>query len=440
MQSKKWLLGLVAALVILPFAAVACGDDDDDDAGGETPQATATTGGGSGSPTTAATKSAAEVLAGIKGDSTGVTDTEVKIGSHYAKTGPAAVYWDVAAAWLAYFDEVNKKGGIHGRKVKFLVEDDGYNPTNTVTVVKKLVEQDQVFMLFGGLGTPTSEAIAEYVKAQGIPSYFVMSGSPKWATFGPSFSSMNPDYIVEGRALGTFIAKDFKGKKVGILYQNDDFGKTGRDGLKQALGSAVTIVGEETYEANAADITSQALKLLSSGAEVLAVYATPAQLAGALKNVKAQGKTVTWVASGVTASSSTAKLAEGAMDGVFSVGLFPDVSEAATNPGMKKVTDFLKANGMANPNYFHIVGYAMAEHLEQLLLSTGKNLNRSSIVYAFENIAFQGSWKCTLCYFPSITSKDDHRPIEALFVQKWDEAQKKFIRIGETMNLETTKK
>ncbi len=435
----QWLLALLAMLVILPLTAIACGDDDDDD-GDETPQATATTGGSTASPTSEASKSPADVLAGIKGDATGVTDTEIKIGSYYAKTGPAAVYYDVAVAWLAYFDDVNKRGGINGRKVKFLVEDDGYNPTNTVTVVKKLVEQDQVFMLFAGLGTPTSEAISEYVKSQGIPSYFVLSGSPKWATFGPGYSSMNPDYIVEGRALGTFIATEHKGKKLGILYQNDDFGKTGREGVKQTLGSSVTIVGEETYEANAADISSQAFKLLSAGADVIVVYATPAQFAGALKNVKAQGKTVTWVSTGVTATSTTAKLAEGAMDGVFTVGYAPDPSEATTNPDVKKVFDFLKASGVANPNYFHFTGYSMAQHLERLLVSTGKNLNRSSIVYAFENIAFQGDWKCTLCYFPSITSKDDHRPIEAMFMQKWDEAQKKFVRIGETMNLETTKK
>ncbi len=440
MQSKKWLLGLVAVLVILPFAAIACGDDDDDDAGGETPQATATTGGGSGSPTTAATKSAAEVLAGIKGDSTGVTDTEVKIGSHYPKTGPAAAYYELAVAFQAYFDDVNKKGGIHGRKVKFLIEDDGYNPTNTVTAVKKLVEQDQVFMLFGQLGTPTSAAVAEYVKSQGVPSYFVMSGSPMWATFGPAYSPLNPDYLVEGRAIGTHVANAYKGKKVGILYQNDDFGKTGREGTKAAMGSAVTIVGEETYEANAADISSQALKLINSGAEVIVIFATPTQLAGALKSVKAQGKTVTWVSTGVSTSSATAKLAEGAMDGVITVGYLPDPSEAASNPALQKTLDFLKANGIANPNFFHLIGFELAEHLDRLLTATGKNLNRQSIVYAFENVAFQGDWKCTLCYFPSITNKDDHRPVEAMFMQKWDEAQKKFIRLGETMNLETTKK
>ncbi|RIL02637.1 hypothetical protein DCC78_06200 [bacterium] len=438
MGPRKWLLGLIAVLVILPFTAIACGDDDD--TGDETPQATATTGGGATSPTTAATKSTQDVLAGIKGDTTGVTDTEIKIGSHYPKTGPAAAYYDLAVAFQAYFDDVNKKGGINGRKVKFLIEDDGYNPTNTVTAVKKLVEQDQVFMLFGQLGTPTAAAVSQYIKAEGVPSYFVMSGHPMWATFGPAYSPLNPDYLVEGRAIGTYVANSFKGKKVGILYQNDDFGKTGREGTKTAMGSAVTIVGEETYEANAPDISSQALKLLNGGAEVLIAYATPAQLAGALKNVKAQGKTVTWVSTGVAVSSATAKLAEGAMDGVITVGYLPDPSEAATNPGLKKALDFLKANGVANPNFFHLVGFELAEHLERLLTATGKNLNRESIVYAFENVAFQGDWKCTICYFPTITNKDDHRPIEAMFMQKWDEAQKKFIRLGETMNLETTKK
>lgn len=112
MGPRKWLLGLIAVLVILPFTAIACGDDDD--TGDETPQATATTGGGATSPTTAATKSTQDVLAGIKGDTTGVTDTEIKIGSHYPKTGPAAAYYDLAVAFQAYFDDVNKKAASTG--------------------------------------------------------------------------------------------------------------------------------------------------------------------------------------------------------------------------------------------------------------------------------------------------------------------------------------
>ncbi|MBE7518260.1 MAG: ABC transporter substrate-binding protein [Thermoflexaceae bacterium] len=423
---KTWMLALFAIITILPVLAIACGDDDDDDDGGETPATTATTAATSagGSPTKAATKSPADELANIKGDTTGVTDKEVKIGSYYAKTGPAAVYNDIQLAWNMYFDEVNKKGGIAGRQIKFIVEDDGYNPSNTVNVVKKLVEQDQVFMLFNGLGTPTGSAVLEYVKAQGVPSLFIASGASKWATSGPTIIGIQPDYVTEGTVLGKEMAAKQKGKKYGILYQNDDFGKDGREGLKKGVGTALTLVGEETYEANAADITSQALKLINAGAEVIATYATPAQFAGVLKSVKAQGKTVIWYSSSVTASGSTAKLAEGAMDGVITAGYGPDPTDP--DPDVQKVVKFYKDHGVANPTAFHIVAWVFAEHLERLLTITGKNLNRSSLIYAMENVAFQGDWTSSLLYKPTIITKDDHRPIEAMFIQVWNQAKGKF--------------
>ncbi len=437
---KTWMLALFAIIAILPVLAIACGDDDDDDDDddGGTPAATATTASGA-SPTGAATKSAADEIANIKGDTTGVADKEVKIGSYYAKTGPAAVYDDIEKSWNMYFDEVNKKGGIAGRQLKFIVDDDGYNPSNTVNVVKKLVEQDQVFMLFNGLGTPGGMAVLEYVKAQGIPSLFIASGASKWANSGPTIIGMQPDYVTEGTVLGKAMAEQQKGKKYGILYQNDDFGKDGRDGLKKGVGTALTLVGEETYEANAADITSQALKLINAGAEVIGIYATPAQFAGALKNVKAQGKMATWYSSSVTASGTTAKLAEGAMDGVITTGWAYDPTDP--KPEVQKVVQFYKDHGVANPTSFHLVGWMFAEHLERLLTVTGKNLNRSSLIYAMENVAFQGDWQCSICFKPSVITKDDHKPLEAMVIQVWSEAKKRFeFDATKIIDSETTKK
>ncbi|KAA0236924.1 hypothetical protein EDM76_07370, partial [bacterium] len=332
-----------------------------------------------------------------------------------------------------YFDDVNKKGGIAGRQIKIIVEDDGYNPSNTVSVVKKLVEQDQVFILFNGLGTPTSSAVLDYVKAQGVPSLFISSGASKWAKSGPTIIGLTPDYVTEGATLGKYMADNNKGKKYGILYQNDDFGKDGRDGLKASVGTALTLVGEETYEANAADITSQALKLINAGAEVIGIYATPTQFAGVLKSV-------IWVSSAVTASSTTARLADGAMDGVVTAGYQPDASDAEKDPEVKKALDFFKANGIAQPNNFHLIAWIAAQHLERLLTATGKNLNRSSIIYAMENVAFTGDWRCSICYKPSIITKDDHKPMEVMFVQKWDESKKAFTRIGDLVVTESTKK
>lgn len=379
------------------------------------------------------------VLGTIRGDSTGVTATEILIGSHYPKTGPAAIHDHIERAWTLYFAEVNRKGGIAGRRVRFLVEDDAYNPSMTVAAVKKLVEQDQVFMLFNGLGTPTSLATLGYLQQEGVPSLFIASGASKWATAGPGFIGLQPDFVSEGGILGEHMVRNFKGKKLGILYQNDDMGKGGRDGIKAAVGGNLTLVGEETYEAGAADITSQAMKLVNAGADVIGVYAMANQLAGMLKNVKAQGKSVTWLASSIAAQSTTARLAEGAMDGVLTAGYVPDPSDAASNPEVKRVIDFLRARGVEQPTNNHIYGWIAAEHLERLLNVTGPNLNRASLLFALENLAFTGDWQCSLCLAPSIVTAADRRPIEAMFIQRWDESRQAFVRIGDVIHMETTR-
>ncbi|KAA0238274.1 hypothetical protein EDM76_05075 [bacterium] len=380
----------------------------------------------------------AAVVATIKGDATGVTATEIRIGSYYPKTGPSAIHDHIEKGWTLYFDEVNRKGGIAGRKMRFLVEDDAFNPSITVTMVKKLVEQDQVFMLFNGLGTPTSLATVGYLEQHGVPSLFIASGASRWATAGPAFIGLQPDFVAEGRALGEFMLRNFPGKKYGIIFQNDDMGKSGRDGIKAAVGTGLTLVGEETYEAGTADITSQALKLTNAGAEVIGAYAMATQLAGMLKNVRAQGKSVTFLASSISAQSTTARLAEGAMDGVYTAGYVPDPSEAASNPAVRKVVEFLREHGVEHPTTNHIYGWMAAEHLERLLTVTGPNLNRASLLFALENLAFQGDWQCSICYAPTIVTGNDRRPIETMFIQRWDEAKHAFVRVGDLIDIETT--
>lgn len=425
-------IGFLPAPALAAFALLlaACGGGDASPAPtSPAPERTSVAGGGSPS----------DVILTIKGDSTGVTATEIKVGSYYPKTGPAAIHDHIERAWTLYFDEVNRKGGIAGRKVRFLVEDDAYNPSMTVTVVKKLVEQDQVFMLFNGLGTPTSLATLSYLEQQGVPSLFIASGASRWATAGRGFLGLQPDFVSEGKILGEYMVRNFKGKKYGILLQNDDMGKGGRDGIKAAVGDSLTLAGVETYEAGAADITSQAMKLINAGADVIGVYAMANQLAGMLKNVKAQGRSVTWLASSIAATSTTAKLAEGAMDGVLTAGYVPDPSDAATDPEVKRVVDFLRARGVEQPTNNHIYGWIAAEHLDHLLTVTGPNLNRESLLYALENVAFTGDWRCSICFAPTIVTKDDRRPIEAMFIQRWSEAKQAFVRIGDVIDMETTR-
>ncbi len=445
-KRKLWPLGATAALAAVAVLAAACGSSSSSStptpttAAGSSPAASATT--GSASPAASSSASSLDAakakLATITGDTTGVTDTEVKIGSYYALTGPASVYADIEKAWLAYFDNVNKNGGIAGRQIKFTVYDDGYNPTNTKNVVNKLINQDKVFMLFNGLGTPTGNAVLPDVLAAGIPSYFLATGDAKWADQGPSIIGLQPDYVTEGTVLGKYAATNYAGKKAAIIYQNDDFGKEGLQGVKAGLGSALQVVDTETYEANAADWNAQALKAINAGAQVLLVYSTPTQYAAALKYVKQQGKTVVWISSSVAASSSTAKLAAGGMDGTFTTAYIKDPTDP--DPNIQKAVQFFKDHGIANPNAFSLYGYMAAQHLERLLTVVGKNLNRASLEYALQNVAFQGDWQSSLLLQPTIITQTDHKPIEYMWIQRWDEAKGVFTKVSDIFNEETTKK
>lgn len=444
-RSRRRFLGGVAAAGAgaAGFALVGCGDDDD----GATPTAAATqahtaaaTSLAAGSPSASATADAVAKLATIKGDTTGVTDTEIKIGTYIAKTGPAAVYWAVGKASSAYFDDVNSNGGINGRKIKFLLEDDQYNPTMTKTVVQKLIEQDRVFMLFQGMGTAQGMAVLSDVKAAKIPSYFLGSGDARWAEQGNLIIGLQPDYITEGTVLGKFATQKFKGKKAAIVYQNDDFGKQGAEGIKKGIGSDLQVVDEETYEANAPEWNAQATKALNAGAEVIFVFSTPTQFAAALKNTKAQGKSASWISSFVSITAASPKLAEGALDGVYSSAFMRDAGDP--DPAMQKWVAWAKSKGLDSTGFTTFVGILAAQHLEHLLKTVGANLNRASLEYALENVAFQGQWKSDLLLRPTIITPTDHKPIEYMWIQQWSEAQQKFVYdvTKDLVDLETTKR
>jgi branched-chain amino acid transport system substrate-binding protein len=433
-------MAAVAIIALISLFAVACGGSSSKSTPTASSGSTASTGSpsASGSPSATGSSTAngdlASKLASIKGDTTGVTDSSVTFGTYYALTGPAAIYAPITDAWKAYFDNVNANGGIAGRQIKFNICDDGYNPTNTVTCVNKLIQQDNVFAIYSGLGTPPSNAALPLVKAAGVPSLFINSGDNKWGKSGDSIIGFQPDYVTEGTVLGKFAAQNYADKKFAIIYQNDDFGKEGEQGLKTGLGDLTkNVVDEETYEANATDWNAQATKAVSKGAQVMLIFSTPTQYAAGLKYQKAQGKDLVWIASSVAASSSTAKLAQGAMDGTFTGGYLPDPTDPS--PDVQKVVTFLKAHGVTNVTAFSLFGYTIAQMLDHLLTVTGKNLNRSSIEYALQNGAFDGTFKPDLMEVAPKVTKDSMYPVQYEFIQKWDEAAGKFVKVGNTIDL-----
>jgi ABC-type branched-subunit amino acid transport system substrate-binding protein len=215
---------------------------------------------------------------GQKGEAApGVTDTEVVIGTHQPLTGPAAPgYSKISVGARAVYDHINDSGGIHGRKITYKVEDDGYNPTRTVEVVKKLVLQDKIFALVGGLGTPTHSKVLDYLTAEGVPDLLVSSGALLWNSPGkhPNTFGYQVDYTREGKVQGQYIKEKFAGKKVGLLVQGDDVGVDTQKGLDQFIKPQ--IVARKTYDPANTDVTPQLSALQSAGAEVVVCECIPA--------------------------------------------------------------------------------------------------------------------------------------------------------------------
>src|SRR5438876_367426 len=215
-------------------------------------------------------------LAGVGGVAAqtvvGVTATEIKIGNTNPYSGPASAYGTIGKALGAYFKKVNDEGGINGRKINYITYDDSYSPPKTVEMVRKLVEQDQVALLFQTLGTPPNSAIHKYMNEKKVPQLFVATGATKWndPKNHPWTMGFQPNYQTEGRIYAAYILKNVPDAKVGILYQNDDYGKDYLKGFEDGLGEAAkkVVVLKQSYEVTDPTIDSQIVNLKNSGANV----------------------------------------------------------------------------------------------------------------------------------------------------------------------------
>ncbi|HYB42083.1 MAG TPA: ABC transporter substrate-binding protein [Candidatus Methylomirabilis sp.] len=216
----------------------------------------------------------------------GVTATEIKIGNTNPYSGNASAYGTIGKAIGAYFKKVNEEGGINGRKINYISYDDGYSPPKTVEMVRKLVEQDQVAIIFQPLGTPPNSAIQKYMNQQKVPQLFVATGATKWndPQHFPWTMGYQPNYQTEGRIYAQYVLKNMPDAKIGILYQNDDYGKDYLKGFEDGLGEAAKkIVLRQTYEVTDATIDSQIVNLKNSGANVFFNITTPKFAAQAIK-------------------------------------------------------------------------------------------------------------------------------------------------------------
>ena len=325
----------------------------------------------------------------------GVTKTTITFGSHQPLTGPAAPgYSEIAPASQAFFNYVNAHGGVFGRKIKLIYKDDAYNPTNTVNVVRQLVLQDNVFGIFEGLGTPTHTKVVAFLNASKVPDVFVASGCPCWdkGTSQPYTFGWQPNYTIEGKILGQYIKQHFSGKKVGVLYQDDDFGQGGLAGIQDEVPAA-DIVAKEPYQAGVTTLAPQITALKTAKAQVLVDFTVPiytaiGQLTSFTLGYKPQlvvsnvGIDPTTVG-GLLKTISKGKASGTALiEGAISDGYLPSTADTSN----RWIQLFMKVHAQydASAPFDGNVEYGMANAytLVQALQAAGKGLTRQGLVNA----------------------------------------------------------
>ena len=320
----------------------------------------------------------------------GATDTEIKIGNIMPYSGPASAYGVIGKTEAAYFNKINAEGGINGRKINFISYDDGYSPPKTVEQARKLVESDEVLLIFNSLGTPPNSAIQRYMNSKKVPQLFVATGATKWndPREFPWTMGWQPNYQSESRIYAKYILKELPNAKIAILYQNDDYGKDYVKGLKDGLGAraASMIVAEEGYETTQPTIDSEIVKLKSTGADVFFNVTTPKFAAQAIKKVTEIGWKPLHFLNNVSASIGSVMKPAGFENsqGIISSAYLKDTSDPQwkNDAGMKDFDEFLTRyfpeGNRIDLNLMY--GYTVAQGLVYVLKNCGDDLTRENIM------------------------------------------------------------
>lgn len=358
----------------------------------------------------------------------GATDKVIKIGNTNPYSGPASAYGTIGKTIGAYFKMVNEKGGVNGRMIEWVSYDDGYSPPKTVEMARKLVEQDQVLLLFQTLGTPSNTAIHKYMNSKKVPQAFVATGATKWndpRNF-PWTMGWQPNYQTEGRIYAEHILKNNPKAKIAVLYQNDDYGKDYLKGFKDGLGDkAGMIVKEVSYEVTDPTVDSQMVQLQASGADTFFNITTPKFAAQAIRKAYDTGWKPTHYLNNVSASIGSVLKPAGLEKsvGLISTQYFKDPTDPQwkSDPAMKEWEAFMKKyypeGNLADP--FNVYAYTVAQTLHHVLKQAGNNLTRANIM---EQAASLKDFRPETM-LPGIrmnTSANDFAPIESEQLIRFD--------------------
>jgi branched-chain amino acid transport system substrate-binding protein len=386
----------------------------------------------------AAALAASPVLAQKKYDP-GATDTEIKVGNINPYSGPASAYGTIGKSIGAYFKKINDEGGVNGRKINYITYDDGYSPPKAVEMARKLVEQDEVLLIFQSLGTPSNSAIQKYMNAKKVPQLFVATGATKWndpKNF-PWTMGWQPNYQTEGTIYAQHILKNTPNAKIGVLYQNDDYGKDYLKGFKDGLGAKTSmIVKEVSYEVADPTVDSQMVQLQTSGADTFFNITTPKFAAQAIRKAYDSGWKPVHYLNNVSASPGSVLVPAG-LDksvGLISTQYLKDPTDKAwaNDPAIVEWTAFMKKyypdGDLIDASNFY--GWAVAQSLVQVLKQCGDNLTRENVM---KQAASLKDFVLTAA-LPGIkinTSSTDFAPFESVQLIRFD--GKQWVRFGEVM-------
>ena len=385
----------------------------------------------------------------LPGDTTGVTDTSIKIGSLLPITGVAA-QWGVpyGQGLKAYFDYINDQGGIYGRKINLVIGDSQYTGPVATEAAKQLIDQQRVFAFIGNLGTEVEAAVKQMIDADNIPDLWVLSGASQFIepVQKNRFTAM-VDYTTEGKIFATYIDKTYAGKKLGFLAQNDDYGKEGEAGTKQGLqdlGSDITTT-TEYYDASMTDVTSQMQRLKADNVDVIMFWGGPLQAANMMKTAR---ETLSWdipmlineanAGSGLGALSGMANI-----EGVVSTAITTVMDVESDQPGVASRREIFKKYAPSSATWDSMAygGLTSAEGFVAVLRQAGKNLTRESLIAAAESVCKSQS---DVAMVASSTSPTDHEFVQAevmvkASISKTNPNLVDWVPFGDPVDFESTK-
>ena len=357
----------------------------------------------------------------------GVSDTEIRVGNTMPYSGPSSAFGLVGQTIVAYFKKLDDDGGINGRKINFISYDDGYSPAKTVEQVRRLVEHDEVLLIFSSLGTPTNNAIRKYLNAKHVPQLFAFTGASEFGdpTHFPWTMGWQPTYQSEGRVYAKYLLEREPRGKIGILSQNDDFGKDFVAGLKDGLNGQLPIVRETVYELTDPTIDSQIVALKTSGADIFLNASTPKFAAQAIRRMAETGwKAVHLLVRPSNSVGSVLKPAGLAnAKGILSVGYSKDPTDPdwIEDAGVKEWTAFMDRyfpDGDRNSSY-PVLGYCVAQTFVQVVRQCGDDLTRANVMKQAANLK---NLQIAML-LPGITvntSTEDYNPIKQMQMMRFD--------------------